>query len=421
MKQIKEFIKKNYLILLIIIFAIISIIMGILLFLNRDEETKILKENTYTMYVDTEPIIKFTMKESFYECTKKNATNVCSEIKTEVTDYQAIEEGESNNIDFKGLTFPQAIVKLIELDSSKPLTVITNYEITSEQLKEQVLNYTTQKEFDIIVQFEKELHEQDILEKQKDTYYTITFDSDGGSNIDSIVIKEGESIEKPENPNRDGYIFKEWQVENTSFDFTTKIYKDMILKAVWDKKATSTTSPTFTPTQTKKDTINLNDNVVATEYTKYSDGQCSFYIFATNLKQLFPNAGNHWCPFPKEQCFENELAEDDYNANFHSIQFDTNKETEIVNLFSKYKNGSYAGIVVNSYDLNSQHFLTFDYKYLLIHDSYSLSGTDGINKIAELLKNGTRMYGNCGATDFSSTKVLTEELCNEYHLKCDRW
>lgn len=420
MKKIKEFIKKNYLIVLIIIFVIISITMGVLLFFNNNKETKILKENTYTMYTDN-PIIKFTVKESFYECTKKNATSICSDIKTEVTDYQAIEEGESNNIDFKGLTFPQAIAKLIEVDSSKPLTIITNYEITSEQLKEQILNHTAQKEFDIIVQFEQELHERDILEKPKDTYYTITFDSDGGSNIDSIVVKEGETIEKPGNPTKNGYTFKEWQVENTSFDFTTKIYKNTTLKAVWEKKESSTTAPTSNPTPTKKDTINLNDNVVATEYTKSIYEECSFYVFATNLKQLFPKVENHWCPFPKEQCFENELPVDDYNANFNSIQFDTKKEQEVINLLKQYKNGNYAGIVVNSYNLNDQHFLTMDYKYLQIQDTYYIEGTDAAKKIQNLLKSATRLYGNCGATDFSSTKVLTEDLCNEYHLKCDRW
>lgn len=420
MNKIKEFIKKYYLILLIIVFAVIAITMGILLFLKNDE-TKTFKENTYTMYVDTDPMIKFTVKESFYECTKKHTTTICSEIKTEVIDYQMMEEG-TNTTDFKGLTFPQAMAKLIEFDASKPFTITTNYEITREQLKEQILNYTAQKEFDIIVHFEKELYEQDILEKPKDTYYTITFDSDGGNNIDSIVVKEGEIIKKPDNPTKNGYTFKEWQVENTSFDFTTKIYKNTTLKAIWEKKESSTTTPpTSNPTPAKKDTINLNENVVVTEYTKSIYEECSFYVFATNLKQLFPKAENHWCPFPKEQCFEEELAVDDYNANFNSIQFDTAKEQEVINLLKKYKNGNYAGIVVNSYNLNNQHFLTMDYKYLQIQDTYYIEGTDAAKKIQNLLKSATRLYGNCGATDFSSTKVLTEELCNEYHLKCDRW
>lgn len=415
MDKIKEFLKKYYLIIFALIFTSLAIVIGIWLFLNKDNETRTLKENTYTMYIDTEPITKFTVKESFYECTQKDTTNICSEIKTEIIDYQVME----NNIDFKGLSFPQGMAKLIEQNNSKTLTVTTNYEITSEQLKEQILNYTTQKEFEITVKFEKELREE-TLEKPKDIYYTITFDTDGGSNIDSIVVKEGDIIEKPDTPNKDGYTFKEWQVDNQSFDFTSKINKDTTLKAVWDKKVTSSTPSTTTPTPTKKDTINLNDNVVVTEYTKSIYEECSFYVFATNLKQLFPKVENHWCPFPKEQCFENELPVDDYNEKFSTIQFDTQKEQEVINLLEKYKNGNYAGIVVNSYNLNSQHFLTMNYKYLQIQDTYYIEGTDAAKKIQNLLKSATRLYGNCGATDFSSTKVLTEDLCNEYHLKCER-
>jgi len=415
MNKIKEFIKKYYLIILALIFAILAIVMGIWLFLDKNNKTRTWKENTYTMYIDTDPITKFTVKESFYECTYQDTTNICSEIKTEIMDYQTVED----NIDFKGLSFPQAMAKLIEQNNSKTFTIKTNYEITSEHLKEQILNYTTQNEFEIIVQFEKELHEE-ALEKPRDIYYTITFDTDGGNNIDSIVVKEGDIIEKPDTPNKDGYTFKEWQVDNQSFDFTSKINKDTTLKAVWDKKVTSSTPSTTTPTPTKKDTINLNDNVVVTEYTKSIYEECSFYVFATNLKQLFPKVENHWCPFPKEQCFENELPVDDYNEKFSTIQFDTQKEQEVINLLEKYKNGNYAGIVVNSYGLNNQRFLTMNYKYLQIQDTYYIEGTDAAKKIQNLLKSATRLYGNCGATDFSSTKVLTEDLCNEYHLKCER-
>lgn len=428
MKKIKELVKRQYLFIMAIVFATIAISMGLLLFLNRNIETKVFKENTYTMYVNTEPTIKLTIKESFHECTKKNITNICSVVKNEVIDYQMLDDKENpyQNIDFKGLTFAEAIAKLVEIDTSKPFAITTNYKIPTEELKEAVLSYTIKTDFDIVVHFEEIIDENTLLEKASDTYYTITFDCNGGNSMDSIVVKEGEVIEKPNNPTRDGYSFKEWQVDNTTFDFTTKVYNNLTLKAIWDRKTTTTTSTpstsTSTPTQTKKDTINLNDNVVVTEYTKYASGTCSFYVFATNLKQLFPSVKDHWCPYPKEQCMESELAMDDYNNNFNAIQFDTNKENEIMNLLKQYKNGNYPGLIINSYDFNSQHFLTLDYQYLQIHDNrYYLEGSDGANKLQNLLKGATKLYGNCGATDFNSNKVLTEELCNQYHLKCDRW
>ena len=44
--------------------------------------------------------------------------------------------------------------------------------------------------------------------KQEETlseeYITVSFDTDGGSNIDSVVIKIGETIKEPDIPTKDG-------------------------------------------------------------------------------------------------------------------------------------------------------------------------------------------------------------------------
>ncbi len=65
--------------------------------------------------------------------------------------------------------------------------------------------------------------------------YTVTFDSSGGSIIESIKVRKNEKINMPTDPKKKGYSFVGWYYENKLFDFNTKITKDMTLKAHWTK------------------------------------------------------------------------------------------------------------------------------------------------------------------------------------------
>ena len=44
----------------------------------------------------------------------------------------------------------------------------------------------------------------------KEKTYTVTFDTAGGTQIDPIVIKEGESLKEIEEPKKEGYLFVNW-------------------------------------------------------------------------------------------------------------------------------------------------------------------------------------------------------------------
>lgn len=63
--------------------------------------------------------------------------------------------------------------------------------------------------------------------------YTVTFDSNGGSEVAAIVVKEGEKVAKPENPTKDGYVFGAWQLDGKDFDFSSVITADTKLVASW--------------------------------------------------------------------------------------------------------------------------------------------------------------------------------------------
>ena len=45
--------------------------------------------------------------------------------------------------------------------------------------------------------------------------YTVNFNTDGGSFIEAVVVEgDGQKISKPEDPVKEGYVFKEWQVDD---------------------------------------------------------------------------------------------------------------------------------------------------------------------------------------------------------------
>lgn len=66
--------------------------------------------------------------------------------------------------------------------------------------------------------------------------YTITFDSDGGSVVEKQIVKRGEKVNKPTDPTRDGYIFIEWDLGSSIYDFSAKVTRNLILKAIWKEQ-----------------------------------------------------------------------------------------------------------------------------------------------------------------------------------------
>ena len=63
--------------------------------------------------------------------------------------------------------------------------------------------------------------------------YKIIFDSNGGNEISSQIIKENEYITKPDNPVKKGYTFAEWYDGDTEFDFDTPVTDEITLTAHW--------------------------------------------------------------------------------------------------------------------------------------------------------------------------------------------
>ena len=65
--------------------------------------------------------------------------------------------------------------------------------------------------------------------------YTVSFNTNGGTpaSIDSQIIGYGNTATKTADPTKEGYTFQGWFIDDTEFDFTTAIKKDIELTAKW--------------------------------------------------------------------------------------------------------------------------------------------------------------------------------------------
>ena len=63
--------------------------------------------------------------------------------------------------------------------------------------------------------------------------YTVTFKTNGGSEVANVVVRDGNKIEEPEIPQKDGYVFIGWYLDGEEFDFDKAISEDITLVAKW--------------------------------------------------------------------------------------------------------------------------------------------------------------------------------------------
>lgn len=113
------------------------------------------------------------------------------------------------------------------------------------------------KEFDFKTKI-KEKTKLKALYKAGVERITISFDTRGGSSVESITINKGSELSLPGNPTRDGYNFKNWEDKNgnvvnnnTSFEESSTLY------AVWEKVEEEKPAPTPVE-QPKVESISLS-------------------------------------------------------------------------------------------------------------------------------------------------------------------
>ena len=62
---------------------------------------------------------------------------------------------------------------------------------------------------------------------------TVTFDSNGGSDVAAQTIKALSCAVQPLDPTKEGSTFGGWKLGTADFDFSTRLINDIILTASW--------------------------------------------------------------------------------------------------------------------------------------------------------------------------------------------
>ncbi len=292
------------------------------------------------------------------------------------------------------------------------------------------------------------VEEKDKIKEELEEY-KVTFNPNGGSVVDSILVKRGEKLTKPEDPTRKGYKFAGWKLNEEDFDFEKEIASNITLTATWIKEEDNSTSSSsgnsITSSNSQKytstiDKINLNEYpTTSIDYKNYK--QPIGYYFINNLGDVFPSlAGKNSIKLSWEEedpiSQELDLRIDEWYAAFDKLQFDTTKENKAKIMLNNIKSKTYKGvkfemIVGSQYpSYNDNHSVSYKYKFITVSKTplttlYNQMNSvrDGLDsEISKALSGSIKVvFPGYGVYGKYEAGILSEKLCEEYNLVCDRW
>ncbi len=116
--------------------------------------------------------------------------------------------------------------------------------------------------------------------------YTITFDSNGGGDVESQTVRHGEKANEPNYPTRGGYTFDGWYVENEKWAFLERVVTDNVtLVAKWiAKEKTITFDGNGATSGSMENIIALTDETVILPDCLYEREGYAFVGWSDGLK-----------------------------------------------------------------------------------------------------------------------------------------
>lgn len=115
---------------------------------------------------------------------------------------------------------------------------------------------------------------KEIPKEETNKIITISFDTKGGSKVDSISLDNNQTFRLPENPTYNGYIFKGWIDKNNNKITNETIFKeDTTLYAIWEKVDKKNNVVTEKPTNSNSVNNNQNNENTSKEPDKIDTPQ----------------------------------------------------------------------------------------------------------------------------------------------------
>lgn len=115
---------------------------------------------------------------------------------------------------------------------------------------------------------------KEISKEETNKIITISFDTKGGSKVDSISLDNNQAFRLPENPTYNGYIFKGWIDKNNNKITNETIFnEDTTLYAIWEKVDKKNNVVTEKPTNSNSVNNNQNNENTSKEPDKIDTPQ----------------------------------------------------------------------------------------------------------------------------------------------------
>ena len=133
---------------------------------------------------------------------------------------------------------PNTYTVTFVVDDNTEKTVVKENEVINEPKKPSKKNYTFKgwyvgnKKYDFSNKITEDIT---ITAKFEYNLVNVTYDLDGGIGLALETIKKNSTLPIPEPPVKPGYKFLKWTLNGEDFSFTTKINKNITLKAVWEE------------------------------------------------------------------------------------------------------------------------------------------------------------------------------------------
>lgn len=251
-----NFIREKWKVLVIILVILIgvSFTIGIMFNSKKDEKrTKVTKE--HVMYVAINPQVKMIFTEVYEECTNDNGEKyICSGVINSVKEFEFLNDDAKefyHELDFKDKTYSEVLIMLCDIARDNKVAfnkidVVTDSKnVSREEILEEIKeNSRYEVNFDVLLDIEQRVVEEEVIEEfeREKVYFTVKFDTNGGSEIDDRLVEENTSLTDLQKPTKEGYVFVKWEYNDKTFDDKTVVTKDITVKAIWKKEEVKTTT-----------------------------------------------------------------------------------------------------------------------------------------------------------------------------------
>lgn len=267
--------------------------------------------------------------------------------------------------------------------------------------------------------------------KEQVKKYIVTFNSNGGSVVDSQTIEENKKVTKPSNPTRNGFAFLGWYYNDNQFDFNTEITSDLTLIAQWkenmtEKEITAEESISYTTKEVQEANMLRGTKTIA-QTGKVGKKKVTYkVVYNSQGKEVSrTKISENIVEQPTEEIVK--IGVSDYNLNSDKITGWTHgyfctdtKSFEQDGVTYKIcathnDNEQYDSISIN----NNKEYLT-NFKSNQIRPLIFIGQTNN-TEITSALINGTKYYFEPGYGEKDTNNPLTEQDCTKYGLACGRW